>query len=358
MADFYQIWYTRAFDLGVAGDPQPVDYGVIQGSTLGPILFLIYINNISKTNIKGKLFLFADDALVFVQGKNWLETKNNALQSLMILKKWFDQNLLSLNITKTKFMTVSLSKLSDYNLQNLVIHNCGNYMNSSCECKSIEKVNNYKYLGIVFDTRMTWELHINLLTKKLRQYFFAFKQLREILDSNEIKLVYYGYIQSILTFGNIAWGGAHTSVILPLFVAQKKILKIAFKKPLRYPTSCLFEECSVFSIKQLYVKSLLIHIFCNYQTLYSEVSHSYNTRYSQNVGVTALQLSKSFSKTCSYYLCNILYRNICQFFPNYRISMFDSPSLPVFKKQAKQWILHIGLEGAESIVSAGFRPVP
>ena len=117
---------------------------MVQGSTLGPVLFLIYINNISKIQTNGKLTLFADDTLIFVTGATWEEVKNKAEFDLYTLKKWLDQNVLSLNVTKTKFMPISLRKLNEYKLENLTIHVCGSHRNNSCLCSKIEKVDSYK----------------------------------------------------------------------------------------------------------------------------------------------------------------------------------------------------------------------
>jgi len=161
----------------ISSDTRSIDYGVIQGSTLGPILFLIYINNISKLNLRGKLFLFADYTLILENGTNWENVRSNASYDLMTIKKWFDENVLSLNVSKTKFLPISLRNNSDYNLQDLIIHSCGDLKNINCSCSSIAKVSFYKYLGVFFDNRMRWTYHIDFLTSKLRKYVYAFRQL-------------------------------------------------------------------------------------------------------------------------------------------------------------------------------------
>lgn len=92
---------------GECGERDNVDYGVIQGSTLGPILFLVYINNISQLNTTSKIFLFADDTVVISAGREWEEVYKNATRDLSKIKKnWFDHNSLTVNLNKTQYMPI------------------------------------------------------------------------------------------------------------------------------------------------------------------------------------------------------------------------------------------------------------
>ena len=228
----------------------------------------------------------------------------------MIIKKWLDQNILSLNISKTKYMPLSLSQQSDYALQDVVIHSCGDHQSNTCNCKTIDNVPYYKYLGVIFDFRLKWSEHIEFLKKNIRKYLFAFKQLRAVLKDNEIKLTYFAYVQSVISFGIIAWGAAYKTTLNPLLIAQKSILKVAFNKPIRYPTDSLFSDTSILSIRHLFIKNLLIHIHKNFNHMFTSTTHTYNTRYSINTGINAMQLVKAYSATNPAYVANVLFRNI------------------------------------------------
>jgi len=337
----------------VSSDRMPVDYGVVQGSNLGPVLFLIYINNISKLKLFGKLFLFADDSLIFLQGKTWPEVKEKAMYDLMIVKKWLSQNVLSLNVSKTKFMPISINKNTDYNLDNLIIHECDDHRSTVCKCDFIEKVNSYKYLGVFFDERLKWNDHIFYLRNKIRKFIFAFKQMNEVLSFKELKMAYYAYVQSLLSFGIIAWGGCYKSILEPLNVAQKTVLKMGFGKCRRYPTDALFAEISVFTVRQLYIKSILINIFKNHGNIFQGISHSHSTRYSSRIGITVLPINYTFSTTNSFYISHVVYRNICNFFGNLKI--FECPSLSLFKIRVNEFIFNLGTDNADVIITADYR---
>lgn len=186
----------------------------------------------------------------------------------------------------------------------------------------------------------------------MRKYIFAFKNLRDVLEEKEIKLAYYAYIQSLLSFGIVAWGGAFNTYMHPLNVVQKAILKVGFSKCRRYNTVALFLDTGIFSIRHLYVKNLLLHIFKNYHSILIPVSHTYNTRYSQQVGISSITLIKSHLLTNPYYVSSVLYRNLCK---DTNAHIFDSISLSVFKGKITQWLSGFSVAEVESLITAEFR---
>lgn len=110
--DWFQSYFDNRLQTvcinGVQSDSLKVDYGVVQGSTLGPLLFLAYFNNVTKLNVEGDLFLFADDTALVSYGRTWDETFYQASSDLSKLKKWMDQNTLTVNVLKTKALPIFL----------------------------------------------------------------------------------------------------------------------------------------------------------------------------------------------------------------------------------------------------------
>ena len=197
---------------------------------MGPLLFLIYINSITKVLIEGKLILFADDTVVVSSGRTWDEAFSKASSDLAKLLKWFSGNILTVNVSKTKYMPMFLKIDSDPGPRVLRMHSCGDPWSVSCGCGIVERVEQYKYLGIIIDRKLSWVPHIQHVNKRLRSLMHAFTQLSQVLTVDQCRGVYYAYAQSLLMYGVLAWGGASTNLLEPLGVTQRAIMKIILLK--------------------------------------------------------------------------------------------------------------------------------
>lgn len=334
---------------GTMSEQKQIDYGVIQGSTLGPLLFLLYINNFTRINIRAKMYLFADDTALFFEDSNWNQLIKKITEDLVIVKKWLDQNVLTLNISKTKFMPISLRYTGEIAYK-IKVHTCGNTTNETCSCNSIDKVDSYKYLGVMFDSKLSWTNHVEYINKRLRKLIFAFKQLGEVLDEKSLRQAYFAYVQSIIEGGILAWGGAFRSNLQPLIITQKSIIKAALKKPRRYSTEELFREMKVFDIRQIYVRTLLIYIFKKSDIVFETNAHEHNTRNCLNVGIRMPRVYKTFSLTCSSVIAHYVFQNI-----PIELRQFYQYSLPSYKRKVKKWLMEIGRDNTEQLITSVYR---
>ena len=139
---------------GEKSDIRDVTYGVLQGSILGPLLFILYINDFS--GVSDKLFgvLFADDTNIFLSGKDIQNLINTLHVKLSKLYTWLLANKLTLNISKTHFMVFHRAKHKKYKI---VIE-----INSI----PIEQVRHTKFLGVIFDDNLDWSNHISYINTK------------------------------------------------------------------------------------------------------------------------------------------------------------------------------------------------
>lgn len=133
------------------------------------------------------------------------------------------------------------------------------------------------------DQCVRWEDHISNLCARIRKLFFIFKKLREILSQRQLITYYYALVQSLLTYGILAWGGASNYLITNVEIAQKIMLKIIFSVPLRFPTDALFDLTEVFCFRRLYTFEIIKFLSRN-PTMLEFAEHGYVTRStSQNI---------------------------------------------------------------------------
>lgn len=241
-------------------DTYSMNFGIPQGSILGPTLFLCYINDIYLTNLpNAEIISYADDTALIFYGKTWKECHTKAEDGLRNVGDWLDVNLLTLNTIKTNFICFhkTLASAPNTTLTTIALHKCKSQHNlegqSSCRCDSIKRVQSLKYLGILVDERLTFREHILSLTSKIRKNIYIMRMLREVADTELLVRIYKALCQSLLTYGILSWGGCSSSVLITLERAQRAVLKVMFKKPFQFPTVKVYESAKVLSVRRLYI---------------------------------------------------------------------------------------------------------
>jgi hypothetical protein len=184
--------------------------GVPQGSILGSILFLLYINHIENCTKLISFILFADDTNIFYSNK-CLKTLNKIMQTeIDKVAEWLNANKLSLNTTKTKVILFRSSNKKPK--QDIKIKINGN---------NIEQVRNTVFLGIVIDECLTWKDHIAKVAKKLIRAAGIIAKIRHFVNRNTVKLIYYALVYPCLIYGNLTWGNTYKNRIQKIMNIQK-----------------------------------------------------------------------------------------------------------------------------------------
>lgn len=215
-----------------------------------------------------------------------------------------DQNLLTLNESKTYFVPFSKSNNNNIDIQpDIKIHTyqCFN-KDTICNCtKTINSASNIKYLGVYIDQNLKYDIHVQYITKKIRKTIYKFYQLREFMTKILLKTIYQALVESSINYGLKIWGSTCGNILQNLTLTQKYILKIINKKPKRYSSESLFTESGALSIRELYVKSTLNYM--KYKNTYKNyIQHNINTRsitqdhvYTNRVEFLACQRHVSFT---------------------------------------------------------------
>jgi hypothetical protein len=179
---------------------------------------------------------------------------------------------------------------------------------------------------------------------------YAFSQLGRVLTVEHCRSAYFAYVQSLLQYGILAWGAGSASVLEPLAVTQRTIIKKILGKDQRYPSFLLFQNFPVLSIRKLFVKTLLIYIKTNKDKIFMETQHSYNTRNKINIGILTPKLNYKADQSNPFYVAHIAYSNI----PNI-IRQWEESSVGVYGRRVGRWLLEISDEAAEFLVRSRYR---
>ena len=183
-----------------------MQYGVPQGSILGPLLFIIYINDIPNFSQIAKFILYADDTNIIITGNNITEVNAQLRDLCKILLKWVDSNGLCLNLKKTKYMIFSRSR----NLELLSTLKIANL--------PIERLTESKFLGVIVDENLTWSWHIKTIQTKMARYIGLMYKLKIQLPLLKVRIqIFHSFVQSHINYCSLVWGFSAKTNIDSLF---------------------------------------------------------------------------------------------------------------------------------------------
>ena len=179
-------------------DCKTVKYGVSQGSVLGPLLILIYINDIAFSNKKVSFHLFADDTCLFYSNKDYNQLETDVNTALENIANWLKANKLTLNVKKSNLILFDTRKNPK---NNTTVKIC-------ISSNELEQKDSVKYLGVYFDKKLSWDKQIDYTNNKLNRGIGALKKLRKYFQENILKNIFNSFFKPYIEYGTLAWGAA------------------------------------------------------------------------------------------------------------------------------------------------------
>ena len=200
--------------LGEESDKLAVKFGVPQGSVLGPLLFLLYINDICNSSELGNFVLFADDTNIFVVADSKRAAYDKANTLLSSIYKYMKCNLLHINRKKCCYMYFAPKQRSNISGQDDLMLNINGTV--------IKQVFETKFLGVIIDDKLSWVPHIKNLNIKLKSSCGRLYGIIHLIPKRLHKEIYHTLFESHMSFGISVWGGVSHNKLNPIYLTQKK----------------------------------------------------------------------------------------------------------------------------------------
>lgn len=279
-----------------------VTSGVPQGSILGPLLFLIYINDLADACPGVNLELFADDSTLYKSGYNLPEIESNLQENLTLITRWCKTNNMLLHPTKSKCMLIgSRYKLKSVNSLQLFLENV-----------QLENVSCQKLLGICIDNNLKWDVQIDNVCKNINSKINLLKKIKYFLNRQSRMMFYNGYILPIMDYCCHIWGKENKGSVNKIIKLQLRVGKIILDLSQKSDPKTIMSELKILSFNQrcqyhaaVLVYKTLNNMSPNYMSelLKTAENDFYNLRSQSNKQIMLRYTSRTnyFKDTFQYY---------------------------------------------------------
>ncbi len=230
---------------GVKSSLQKCKLGVPQGSILGPLLFCLYINDLPESCKEVDCQMYADDTIIYVTAESSHMAAEMLTSQLVCISQWLQDNGLTLNYTKTVSMCFSLkNKALDV-------------FKIKIEQKEIKEVSEFKYLGVIVDSKLKFDAHIKKMSKTIKTNLNCFRMIRPCISLKAAQRFMHAMILSHM----IIWGQASQSVVKPVMSLYKQTLKVMDQKPMKWHHCQILQRYNLLSFDNLLKFSFIKTVF-------------------------------------------------------------------------------------------------
>ena len=299
-----------------------------QGSILGPLLFNVYINDLSKSANNLNTVLFADDSCFYCAGNSLVDLFDLVNTDLRRVFDWVNANKLTINFTKSHYIVFNNHKKLPLNLPQLRVHN-----------HNLLKVEETCFLGLIIDNALSWKNQIENTISKLNKYRGILYRTRHNLTMHSMKLIYFSLIYSALVYSNPIWGNTFKTRLHRLFVAQKNVIRTMCNQSRYSHTNELFKKLELLKLEDInkYFANIFTYRSINrlsypfdYFTFVNQI-HNVNLRNAQDIRPPQVRNSRKRKFSPSFY-CADMWNSL----PPY---LKLKPTLASFKSGLKNFLL-------------------
>ena len=291
-------------------DMKEITCGVPQGSILGPLLFLLYINDIASVSHHLFSVLFADDTTLFYRSKKLHDVSTVVNNELSNMIEWLNANRLSLNIDKTNFMIFRPKGKSE---------RCPSiHINGS----NILEVDHAKFLGVIIDNKLNWLEHIKCISRKVAKGTGIIIKARKSFESETLLNLYNALILPHISYCIHIWATTAAVHLQRLYVLQKKIICIICGVHPRTHTEPLYKTLNILNVDQIRDYSIALFMYkltnCMLPSIFENMIiqtsdvHNYSTRQADLLYIPFAS-TKRTQRTIKHFgaelwnsLCNVL----------------------------------------------------
>jgi len=232
---------------GIKSGYTNIKIGVPQGSILGPLLFLLYINDFPIICKHSKCILYADDTAIFFESDNTIQLQNMLNNDLPSICKWLQANKLSLNTEKTYCQI--------YNMSRKEIN-----PTVSLNGKNIQFVNKTKYLGMWIDDKLSWSEHIDYVSTTISTSIGILYRSKYFLDQNTRMLLYNSLVLPHLNYCAIIWAHTFSTYMEKIEILQKRAVRTIDDAHRLAHSDPIFKKLKLLKVKQLAKQQMILLI--------------------------------------------------------------------------------------------------
>lgn len=298
-----------------------VGVGVPQGSILGPILFIIFSNDLHKiiADLPVLLMSYADDTNILLQVNNYAEMEILANTVYSRISEWMSKNKLIINNDKTAAMALTLTG-SNVEVEGITIDGRVTHFSQSV-----------KLLGLYIDHRLDWSIHIDNLCKKLSSSCYGLRSLSKQCSEYVLRSLYFSSFHSHLRYGIMHWGISKD--FNRVFILQKYAVRIMSGLARRQSCRNVFKEQSILTAAAVYIFETLCFVRRNIVIFQRNIiDHNYETRYRNKLNCE--QHKTTFYQRGAFF-------NGCRLYNVMPISILNAPSLNCFKQRLKMHLINL-----------------